>query len=114
MKSLLIGICILVSMPIGAAQAKPLTAAEIRDQMLGKIIVTRRFGMKITMRYQPNRIVTAKSILGSLKGTWRANANRICTTFPSGPAKGTSCVSFTKTGAKRYRSSEGVNFSVVN
>lgn len=96
------------------AQASSLSASEVRKVMLGKNIVTRRFGMRITMRYNSNGTVSAKSFLGNLKGTWRGRGNRICTTFPSGPAKGTDCVSFTKTGPNRYRSSAGVSFSVSN
>ena len=81
--------------------------------MINKQITTRRFGMRITMRYRADGTVSAKSLLGSLNGTWRySGANKVCTTFPSGPAKGTDCVSFTKTGANSYRSSAGVSFTV--
>ena len=95
-----------------SAYAATLTASEIRAEMLGKNIKTRRFGLSITMRYRSNGIVMAKTFLGKLKGTWRPRGNRICTTFPSGPAKGTSCVSFTRLGNGRYRSSEGVAFTI--
>ena len=94
------------------ASAKTLSAAEVRSEMLGKTIKTRRFGLGITMRYAPNGTVSAKSIAGSLDGTWRARGNQICTTFPSGPAKGTQCVSFEKLGPGRFRSSAGVRFRV--
>ena len=94
--------------------AKSLNAAEIRKEMLGKNVVTRRFGMSIRMRYSSNGTVSAKSFLGSIKGTWRARGNQICTTFPSGPAKGTDCVSFKKLGPKRFQSSKGVRFRVTN
>ena len=113
-KYALIAATVFTILPTTSAIAKPLTASEVRKEMLGKTIVTRRFGMKITMRYRNGGKVSAKSLLGSLNGTWRPSGNKICTTFPSGPAKGTSCVSFTRTGPKRFRSSEGVNFSVLN
>lgn len=96
------------------ALAKSLTGAEVRAAMVGKTITTRYFGMRITMRYQRNGTVSAKSLLGTVNGTWRARGNRICTTFPSGPAKGTDCVSYTKTGSNRYRTSAGVSFRVSN
>ena len=99
---------------VSGAQAKPLTQAEIRSSMLGKTIITRRFGLKIRMRYQTNGTVSAKSFIGSTNGTWRPSGNKICTTFPSGPAKGTNCVSFTRTGPDKFRSSQGVQFQVVN
>ncbi|MEM1040031.1 MAG: hypothetical protein AAGI12_11245 [Pseudomonadota bacterium] len=99
-------------LPVAPAFAKTLTQAEIRTEMLNKTIVTRRFGLRITMRYSPNGTVSAKTLVGSLNGTWRYRGNRVCTTFPSGPAKGTSCVSFRKTGPKSFVSSEGVRFSV--
>ncbi len=95
-------------------QAKTLTAEEIRAEMLNKTIVTRRFGMRITMRYLDDGVVTARALLGSMQGTWKARGNRICSTFPSGPAKGTSCVSFRRLGANEYVSSEGVRFRVVD
>lgn len=98
--------------PIHSAYASTLTAQEIRSEMLGKTITTRRFGMRITMRYNPDRTVSARSALGSINGTWQAQGNRVCTTFPSGPAKGTDCVSFTRLGDNRYRSSAGVVFRV--
>lgn len=94
--------------------AKSLTAAEVRAVMLNKTIITRRFGMKVTMRYLSGGLVSAKALLGSVNGTWRARGNKICSTFPSGPAKGTSCVSFTRTGPKKFKSFEGVQFRVVD
>lgn len=98
--------------PVHTAYAATLTAQEIKSEMLGKTITTRRFGMRITMRYNPDRTVSARSALGNLNGTWRPQGNRVCTTFPSGPAKGTDCVSFTRLGDNRYRSSAGVVFRV--
>lgn len=96
------------------ALAKPLTAAEIRDEMLNRTIITRRFGMKVTMRYRSGGKVSAEALLGSVNGTWRPQGNKICSTFPSGPAKGTSCVSFTRVGPDNYVSSEGVRFRIVD
>jgi len=94
--------------------ASTLTAQEIQAEMLNKTIVTRKFGMRVTMRYMPSGVVSARAMLGSVDGTWRARGNQICSTFPSGPAKGTSCVSFQRLGDKRYISSEGVRFRVVD
>lgn len=107
--ALLIGIA--ASQP---TQAETLTAEQIQLEMLNKTIVTRRFGMRITMRYREGGVVSASSLFGSLDGTWEARGNRICSTFPSGPAKGTSCVSFRRLGDNRYISSEGVRFRVVD
>ncbi len=105
----LVGIVTLIS----TADAKPLNRAEIARAMLGKTISTRRFGLSVIMRYRRNGTVSAKALLGTVNGTWRyRGSNQVCTTFPSGPAKGTSCVSFTKTGPNQFRSSEGVNFRV--
>lgn len=96
------------------ARASTLSADEILTEMLNKTIVTWRFGMRITMRYQPGGVVSASTLFGSLDGTWRARGNRICSSFPSGPAKGTSCVSFRRLGDNEYISSEGVRFRVVD
>ena len=96
------------------ARASTLSAAEIQAEMLDRTIVTRRFGMRITMRYQSGGVVTASALLGSVDGTWTARGNEICSTFPKGPARGTSCVSFRRTGPKQYVSSEGVRFRVVD
>ena len=95
------------------AVANTLSRSEIGAAMINKTITTRRFGMRVTMRYRANGTVSARSLLGSINGTWRfSGSNRVCTTFPSGPAKGTDCVSFRKIGANRYRSSAGVSFTV--
>ena len=102
-----------VSSTSGHVFAATLSAAEIRAEMLNKTIVTRRFGMKVTMRYSADGSVSAKTLFGSMNGTWRPSGNKICSTFPSGPAKGTSCVSFTRLDSKRYKSSEGVRFQVL-
>lgn len=96
------------------AVAKTLSAQEVKREMLNKTIITRRFGMRVTMRYNSGGTISAKALLGSVNGTWRAQGNKICSTFPSGPAKGTSCVSFKRIGPKKYQSSEGVRFSVVD
>ncbi|EFL89358.1 hypothetical protein [Ahrensia sp. R2A130] len=112
--ALVLGILATIPFGVTPASANTLSAAEVRSEMLGKTIKTRRFGFAITMRYASNGTVSAKSIAGTLNGTWRARGNRICTTFPSGPAKGTSCVSFEKLGPNRFRSSEGVRFRTVN
>ncbi|MEL6505094.1 MAG: hypothetical protein AAFO61_09760 [Pseudomonadota bacterium] len=99
-------------LPAPVASAKALSASEVRKAMLGKTIKTRRFGLSIRMRYRPNGTVRVTSALGNLNGTWRARGNQFCTTFNSGPAKGTDCVSFTKIGPNRYRTSAGQRFSV--
>jgi hypothetical protein len=97
-----------------SAEAKPLSAQEVREVMLNKTIVTRQFGMNVTMRYRPGGTVTAKAVIGSVNGTWRAKGNKICSTFPKGPAKGTQCVSFRRTGPNQYVNSQGVAFRVVD
>ena len=96
------------------AFADSLSSQEVRREMLNKIIVTRRFGMKVTMQYKSGGTVTARTVLSSLNGTWKAQGNKICSTFPSGPARGTSCVSFRRLGKQRYISSDGVRFQVVD
>ena len=108
-----IGLLVLMTAP-HAAQANTLTAEQIQAEMLNKTIVTHRFGMRVTMLYTDGGVVSARSLLGSMNGTWEARGNRICSTFPRGPAKGTSCVSFRRTGANQYISSEGVRFRVVD
>ena len=101
------------TLPAAPAAAKAMNRAEIGKAMIGRTITVRRFGLPIRMVYRSNGTVTAKAPLGTLKGTWRyRGANRVCTTFPSGPAKGTDCVSFTDLGNGRYRSSAGVTFRV--
>ena len=94
--------------------ASTLSADEIRAEMLDRTIVTWRFGMRITMRYRRGGAVTASALLGAVEGTWTARGNRICSTFASGPAKGTRCVSFRRDGPGRYVSSEGVRFRGVD
>lgn len=94
------------------AEGKTLSRSEIRAEMLDKTITTRRFGLRVTMVYRSNGTVRASTAIGSVNGTWRHQGNKVCTTFPSGPSKGTSCVSFDRTGPKRYISSQGVRFSV--
>ncbi len=103
---------ILIAAASTPAFAKPLTKKEIRSVMLNKPLLTRRFGLSVRMVYRSNGTVSAKTVLGTSIGTWRHKGNQVCTTFPSGPAKGTSCASFTKTGKNRYRSSKGVSFRV--
>lgn len=110
---------VLIALLAGLAAPQPtlastLTAQEVQREMLNKTIVTHRFGMRVTMRYMPGGVVSARALLGSVDGTWRARGNQICSTFPRGPAKGTSCVSFQRLGDKRYISSEGVRFRVVD
>lgn len=94
------------------AEARALSAAEVKAQMLGKTIKTRRFGLPITMIYRPNGTVSARAPIGSVDGTWQAKGNQVCTTFPRGPAKGTECVSFEQIGPNSYRNSKGVKFTV--
>ena len=107
------GLLVLMTIP-HAAQANTLTAEEIQAEMLNKTIVTHRFGVRVTMLYMAGGVVSARSLLGSMNGTWEARGNRICSTFPRGPAKGTSCVSFRRLGTNRYVSSEGVRFRVLD
>lgn len=107
-------IILLIAVSPVPVHAQTLTAAEVLDEMLNKTIVTRQFGMNVTMRYRPGGVVSANALIGSVDGTWRAKGNKICSTFPSGPAKGTSCVSFTRVGPNQYVSSEGVRFRVID
>jgi hypothetical protein len=107
-------IALLVALGPAPVHAQTLTAAEVLDEMLNKTIVTRQFGMNVTMRYWPGGVVSAKALIGSVDGTWRTKGNKICSTFPSGPAKGTSCVSFRRVGPSQYVSSEGVRFRVID
>ncbi len=108
-----IALLVLTTAPL-SAQAGTLTAEQIQAEMLDKTIVTRRFGMRVTMRYRSDGVVSARALLGSVNGTWQARGNTICSTFPSGPAKGTSCVSFRRLGTNQYVSSEGVRFRVLD
>ncbi|MEM7191853.1 MAG: hypothetical protein AAF405_03120 [Pseudomonadota bacterium] len=110
----ILGAVLLSALMPTASEARPLSAAEVQREMLNKTIVTRQFGMNVTMRYRPGGTVTAKALIGTVTGTWRPQGNKICSTFPSGPAKGTSCVSFTRTGPNQYQSSEGVRFRVID
>ncbi len=104
-------VAILAAPPVWAST---LSAEEIRAEMLDRTIVTWRFGMRITMRYRSGGAVTASAMLGAVEGAWTARDNQICSTFPRGPAKGTSCVSFRRDGPGRYVSSEGVRFRVID
>ncbi len=97
---------------LSVAGAAPLNQKEIGAAMLNKPLLTRRFGLQIQMVYRSNGAVTAKTVLGTSSGTWRYKGNQVCTTFPSGPAKGTSCATFTRIGDNQYRSSKGVKFRV--
>ena len=103
---------LILGLPTLSASAQTLTRAEIAKEFIGKTIRTRRFGMNITIRYRANGTVNAKALLGSVDGTWRySGANKVCTTFPRGPAKGTDCVSFVKLGPGKFRNSNGLSFT---
>ncbi len=97
-----------------AATAEELTQDQVVDTMVGKPITTRSFGVKVNLRFEKNGDLTAKSFIGDYKGKWvRGKGNQICSTFDSGPAKGTQCNTYTKMGPNKYRTSSGTSF-VVN
>ena len=100
---------------VPAAHAKRLSQQEVVAMMVGKPIVTRQFGVKVNLRFTPSGTVRAKTILGSYTGNWRRGSGRsICTSFPTGPAKGTQCVTYEALGGNKYRTSKGTVFSVLD
>lgn len=98
---------------IPAALAQKLTQDEVVATMVDKPITTRSFGVKVNLRFKPNGKLTAKSFIGDYEGIWkRGSGDQICSTFDSGPAKGTQCNTYIKTGPNTYRTSSGTNFTV--
>ena len=98
-----------------AAHAKRLTQQEVVATMVGKPIVTRQFGVKVNLRFAASGAVKARTILGNFDGKWKRGAgDEICTTFPTGPAKGTQCVTYEALGDNRFRTSKGTVFSVID
>ena len=96
-----------------AAEAGAMSRAQIAKAMIGRTITLRRFGLPVRMLYRGDGTVTARAALGTVNGTWRyGDGDKVCTTFPSGPAKGTDCVTFSDLGDGRFRSSAGVTFKV--
>ncbi len=100
-----------VASPIASAQE--LTQDEVVATMVGKPITTRSFGVQVKLRFDANGVLTAKSFIGDYVGKWRrGEGNQICSTFDSGPAKGTQCNTYIKVGENRYRTSSGTNFTL--
>lgn len=98
--------------PIGA-QAKELTQDQVVKKMVGKPITARSFGVKINLRFEASGKLVAKSFIGNYTGKWvRGNGNQICSTFNSGPAKGTQCNTYRQTGSNKFRTSSGTRFIV--
>ena len=104
-------IAVLATAP--AAQAKRLSQDEVVRTMVDRPITTKRMGMTVNLRFASNGVVTAKALIGTYKGKWRrGGGDAICTTFPTGPAKGTQCVTYSQIGKNRYRTSGGTVFTV--
>ncbi len=98
---------------VSTADARQLTQDEVVQKMVNKPITTRSFGVRVNLRFKSNGVLTAKSLLGNYTGAWRRGpGNKICSTFPSGPAKGTQCNTYTDLGNNRYRTSSGTTFRV--
>ena len=98
---------------IPTSLAQQLTQDEVVAIMVDKPITTRSFGVKVNLRFKSNGVLTAKSFIGNYTGVWkRGSGDQICSTFNSGPAKGTQCNTYIKTGTNTYRTSSGTNFKV--
>lgn len=111
--TLLVAATVLPTVTVSAATANELTQDEVVVTMVDKPITTRSFGMKVNLRFNADGSLIAKSLIGDYKGKWRrGEGNTICSTFDSGPAKGTQCNTYTKTGNNEYRTSSGTNFTV--
>lgn len=103
----------LLSANTASATAQALTQDEVIETMMDKKITTKSFGVTVTLRFAGNGDLIAKSLIGDYTGKWkRGPENQICSTFDSGPAKGTQCNTYTKIGENRYRTSSGTAFTV--
>ena len=93
-----------------AADAKPLTGAEITAMLSGNTVK----GPKFSEYYDPNGTVRGAESGSSYKGTWHVDSDKLCTDFPSFNFK--DCITIRQKDATHYAftSSKGTNtWSVV-
>ena len=99
--------------PMAFAAGQQLTQDEVVQELADKPITTRSFGVKVNLLFRSDGALIAKSLFGDYSGVWqRGEGNEICSTFDSGPAKGTQCNTYTRLDENTYRTSSGTTFTV--
>jgi hypothetical protein len=97
----------------GRAAAAPLSADEFRSELVGvPLCGTPEEGpfagkMLCTVHLPDGTAVVAGQGL-LVRGTWEADAGRICRRYADDPLERRRCIEYEKTGTDHYRNSDGV------
>jgi len=115
-----LSIAVLVGVQLGvagAALAEPMTAEQFRRDLVGvPLCGTPESGplagkMLCTVHLPDGTAVVAGQGM-LVRGTWEAEAGRICRRNADDPLERRRCIEYERTGQDRYRNSDGVDLCI--
>jgi len=104
---------ILIPLCIEAKAEQPLSANDIRTQIVGHSFQGEKGIMSVSLDYATDGTVTMRSLIGSGKGSWELSGNQLCVTMLSGPRKGRECLAFIRQSDGSFRGSNGVRLTLT-
>lgn len=107
-----LAIAIVTGAGTGARAEQPLSAQDIKRQIIGHGFEGRKGIIAVTLHYGKDGTVTMRTPFGAGEGSWTLSDNQLCVTLPSGPRKGSECLTFTSQAEGEYRASNGLRLKL--
>lgn len=104
MRKFLVASAFMVGCSITPAQAMTLTAQQVADELIGKVICVQAQSGQVCIRHRADNVTESVSGMPAQQGTWRFNGNEHCVTWTGAQER---CSIFSKTGDGYTNSAAG-------
>lgn len=111
LKVVLLTTAIMIALCVRSDAQQMLTAAEIREQIIGQDLRGRKGIMSVSLRYAGDGTVAMRSPLGTGTGRWTISDDRLCVRMETGPKQAAECLAITHQPDGTYRASNGLRLS---
>ena len=113
LKITILTIVILIPSTLEAKAEPPLSANDIRAEIIGNSFRGEKGIMSVSLNYATDGTMTMQSLIGSGKGNWDILGNQLCITMHSGLRKGRECLTFIRQSDGSFRGSNGVQLTLM-
>ncbi len=110
-KVVLLATAILIALCVRSDAQQTLSAAEIREEIVGRDLRGRKGIMSVSLRYAGDGTVAMRSPLGTGSGHWTVTGGRLCVRMETGPKQAEECLTIARQPDGTYRASNGLRLS---
>lgn len=111
LKIALLSTAIMVAFCVRSDAQQMLSAAEIKEQIVGQGFQGRKGIMSVSLHYASDGTVTMRSPLGTGSGHWIISDDRLCVKMETGPKKADECLTIARQPDGTYRASNGLRLT---